>query len=92
MKCPKCHNEVLNQRICPYCGGTVFLEEPSLKMENSRYGVFPERNAGPGAAYAQEDMEQRIGKMETKINLILIMVVSQFFLMLLYLVMALSAG
>lgn len=87
MKCPKCQNEVCNQRICPYCGGTVFLEESSLQMENLRYGNIAEQFPGRRENRDQEELLTKIGKIETKINLILIFSISQFFLMLLVLVL-----
>lgn len=90
MKCPKCHNEVLNQRVCPYCGGTVYLEDASLEMENSRFGARREIPAGHRADMT-DALIYRIGKMETKINVILVLSVACFFLMILILLVMMAA-
>lgn len=87
MKCPKCHNEVLNQRVCPYCGGTIFLEDASLEMENSRFGVSQMTQKAKNIP--QEELLTRLDKLEIKISISLVLNISLFFLNILLLLLLL---
>lgn len=91
MRCPKCSNEVCNQRVCPYCGATVYLEDSSLASEKSRYGGLRQQIFGKTESETQEDLLRKVQKLEIRINLILVLNVALFVLMILLLVMLLSA-
>ena len=86
MKCPKCRCEVSNQRICPYCGATVYIQNSSLKYEYDE----PIPNAGAGNAFTNKDFDwnllQKLGNVETKLNLILIFNIATFALVILALI------
>ena len=81
MQCPKCRSEVGNQKICPYCGATVYIQEsfPTESYPSLR------KNGNPGTNM-QTDALQRIERLETKLNLILVLSVAAFLLSVLSLV------
>jgi len=91
MKCPKCHNEVCNQRVCPYCGATVYLEDSSWETEKLRHGNITPAVPGKDETEKMEDLLGRIRKLETRVNLILVLNAALFALVILLLVVQLEA-
>lgn len=86
MKCHKCRCEVGSQRICPYCGATVYIQNSSLKMD---YGdAVP--NSGGNVPFVNKDFSaslfQRMANLETKLNLVLILSIATFVLVIMTLI------
>ena len=68
--------------MCPYCGATVYITStttvPSMSALRSMTGSFP---AG------STDTERRLSKLETKINLMLVLQIGSFVLMIFALIL-----
>lgn len=77
MKCPVCRSEVGNQQVCPYCGGTVFLQEPSWNPAGMVTGPL---FRGPQEPLPPEILN-RISAIETKLNLLLVLQGATFLLL-----------
>lgn len=88
MRCPKCRCEVGARRICPYCGSTVYIHDSSVNFE---YSVNTPIGGGYNSFQNKDvasDLVQRILRIETKLNLILILSVATFVLAILALIIA----
>lgn len=86
MKCPKCRCDVGNHRVCPYCGSTVYIQDSSLNLDH----CISSPNGGGYTSHLNKDIAfdlvQRILRVETKLNLILVFSIATFVLAILALV------
>ena len=89
MKCPKCHSEVGNQPVCPYCGGTMYIQSTTWNMQNfaRNAGVAGHEIYAPGRRKAESyETDKKLHAMEMKINFALILLGGMFMLILLMLI------
>lgn len=91
MKCAKCGCEVGNRPVCPYCGGTVYIQGAAWNGENHggpttmRAGEFHgSGRSGPDV----RELERRLKSLETKLSLTIILLCGVFALEILTLVIA----
>ena len=84
MRCPKCSCEVGNQAVCPFCGATVYLSNPTWMANDyaQRATVPVERRRSANCP----DPERRMRSLETKVNMLLVLQCGTFALTLLALV------
>lgn len=87
MKCPKCRSEIGNQPVCPYCGGTVYVQAaPTWTPEEyANRTVVPGRQHRSGGMDLRE-LDRRLHNLETRVNLALILLCGSFALLVLALV------
>lgn len=79
MKCPKCHSEVGSQSVCPYCGCTLYIDSSTWDMdEYSARTVSAPRNAPAFNGHPRAD--RQLAKLESRINLILVLQCGTFVL------------
>lgn len=89
MKCPKCRSEVGNQPVCPYCGGTVYIQGVTWTAdEYGRRTTMPvsEMRGSSRGGYDPREMDRRLRGLELKANLTLILQCGIFALVVLALV------
>lgn len=67
MKCPKCHSEVAGQPVCPYCGAAVLQDSEPMAMP-----------AGESKVDLLRDVNRRLRKLETRVNLLLVLLTATF--------------
>lgn len=93
MKCPKCRSEVGKQSVCPYCGGTVFVQGSTWSAEDFSRSTLPVgqiRNQDK-SGLNQRELDKKLRGLETKVSLLLILQCGEFALIFLMLiVLALS--
>ena len=89
MKCPKCRSEVGNQPVCPYCGGTIYIQAATT----GGYDDYSRRVPGQADPRPQSrsrselrELERRMRSLETKVSLTLVLQCGSFALMILTLV------
>lgn len=83
MQCPKCRSEVGNLSVCPYCGGTVYLDNATWDMGgytrmNPTAYQQPRRT---GKYLPDPGVDRKLRSMETKLNLLLVLQGGTFMLM-----------
>ena len=89
MKCPKCHSEVGNQPVCPYCGGTMYIQDVAWNRRpyqgNTTIPVNEVYMASRPST-ADYQMEQKLRDLNTKTNLMMILLGGNLMLLLLLIV------
>lgn len=89
MKCPKCRSEVGSQPVCPYCGGTIYLQAnttwtpgPYDRQMSQPTEQRPQNRSGQN----RREFERRLRELDTKLSLILVLQCGSFALVVLALV------
>jgi len=89
MRCPKCRSEVGNQPVCPYCGGTVYIQGSSVGKNEDYFRTntaSPDQRAQGRRGNELRDIDRRLRNLETKVNLTLVLQTGTFALVVLTLV------
>lgn len=89
MRCPVCRCEVGNQAVCPYCGSTVYMGNASWSANDySRSASQYAPNARNQATREKSKISnKRLQRIETKLDLMLVMQIGSFLLLLMVLIM-----
>lgn len=85
MRCPKCSCEVGNQSVCPFCGATVYLSNPTWQANDYAHRTTVPVTRERTSAH-RPDPERRLRALETKVNMLLVLQCGTFALTLLALV------
>ena len=84
MKCPKCHNEVGTQSVCPFCGATVYIQGLDRGAQGYRQHTFGGEPQSPNQYVSNfRDVDRRLYNLQMKINLLLILQCAIFVLVVL---------
>lgn len=88
MRCPVCRCETGNQSVCPYCGTTVHAGNTTYTMTD-----YP-RHTQPMQSTVQQQprergrsSEKRLRRIETKLDLIMVLQIGSFLLLLIVMIM-----
>lgn len=76
-----------NQSVCPYCGGTVYVNGAWDMNDYSRRTTLPVSALGGRLPLDSHGFDKRLRSLETKVNLLLVLQGGSFALLVLVLVM-----
>ena len=91
MKCPKCHSEVGNQPVCPYCGGTMYIQNATWNRrayQGTTTVPVNEVYMTSRRSAADYETERKLRDLNMKANLIMILLSGNLMLLLLLIVVA----
>lgn len=73
MRCPRCRSEVGNQPVCPYCGGTVYMQNVTYSSNDVTRRSAPSTQGVGISSGNSKKIDRRLRHLETKLDLLLIL-------------------